>query len=205
MKKLKQILGVALVATMVLSSCTAEKRVYTKGYNINWYGGKSKVNQATANNSKSNEKTESLASVIVNKVSKTSEKEAMKMRAMNAVPFKTEKTASIVNNQVVTAAVVESVKRADLPKVVKKTIIRKAKKMNPEAMPVSGGKSQVVALVLAVVIGGLGIHRFYLGYTWQGVVQLLTAGACGVWTLIDIIRIATGDLGPNGGRYDKTL
>ena len=69
----------------------------------------------------------------------------------------------------------------------------------------SGGKSQLVALLLCLVIGGLGIHRFYLGYTWQGVVQLLTAGGCGIWALIDLIRIITGDLQPKDGKYSKTL
>lgn len=68
-----------------------------------------------------------------------------------------------------------------------------------------GGKSQVIALILVLLVGGLGIHRFYLGYTWQGVVQLLTGGGCGVWALIDLIRIITGDLGPKDGSYDKTL
>lgn len=68
-----------------------------------------------------------------------------------------------------------------------------------------GGKSQLVALLLVILVGGLGIHRFYLGYTWQGVVQLLTLGGCGIWALIDLIRIITGDLEPKNGPYDKTL
>lgn len=68
-----------------------------------------------------------------------------------------------------------------------------------------GGKSQVVALILCIVVGGIGIHRFYLGYTWQGIVQLLTLGGCGIWSLIDLIRIITGDLQPKHGRYAKTL
>ena len=67
------------------------------------------------------------------------------------------------------------------------------------------GKSQVTALILVAFIGGLGIHRFYLGYTWQGIVQLLTLGGCGVWALIDLIRIITGDLQPKDGSYAKTL
>lgn len=67
------------------------------------------------------------------------------------------------------------------------------------------GKSQVIALILVALIGGLGIHRFYLGYTWQGIVQLLTLGGCGVWALIDLIRIITGDLQPKDGSYAKTL
>jgi len=68
-----------------------------------------------------------------------------------------------------------------------------------------GGKSQLVALILCGVVGYLGIHRFYLGYIWQGIVQLLTAGLCGIWTLIDFIRILTGDLVPKDGSYDQTL
>ena len=67
------------------------------------------------------------------------------------------------------------------------------------------GKSQLVALLLVLFIGILGIHRFYLGYTWQGIVQLLTLGVCGIWTLIDTIRIITGDLGPKDGPYSETL
>lgn len=68
-----------------------------------------------------------------------------------------------------------------------------------------GGKSQVIALILCICVGGLGIHRFYLGYTWQGIVQLLTLGGCGIWSLIDLIRIITGDLQPKDGSYDQTL
>lgn len=69
----------------------------------------------------------------------------------------------------------------------------------------AGGKSQVIALILCLLVGTLGIHRFYLGYTWQGIVQLLTLGLCGVWTLIDLIRIITGDLKPKNGEYGTTL
>ena len=68
-----------------------------------------------------------------------------------------------------------------------------------------GNKSQLTALLLCIFLGGLGIHRFYLGYTWQGVVQLLTGGGCGIWALIDLVRIIIGDLKPKGGEYAKTL
>ncbi len=73
------------------------------------------------------------------------------------------------------------------------------------AAPASGEKSQVIALILVALLGGLGIHRFYLGYTWQGVVQLLTLGGCGVWALIDLVRIIMGTLKPKDGEYDVTL
>lgn len=69
----------------------------------------------------------------------------------------------------------------------------------------ASGKSQVVALLLVLFLGGLGIHRFYLGYTWQGIVQLLTLGGLGIWSTIDLIRIIIGDLQPKDGAYDKTF
>lgn len=67
------------------------------------------------------------------------------------------------------------------------------------------GKSQLTAALICFFIGGIGIHRFYLGYTWQGIVQVLTLGGCGIWALIDFVRILTGDLQPKDGSYDKTL
>lgn len=85
------------------------------------------------------------------------------------------------------------------------TVVEKANDDLSSPAAAGGGKSQVTALILVALIGGLGIHRFYLGYTWQGVVQLLTAGGCGVWALIDLIRIITGDLQPKDGSYSKTL
>jgi TM2 domain-containing membrane protein YozV len=67
------------------------------------------------------------------------------------------------------------------------------------------GKSQIVALILCLLVGGIGIHRFYLGYIGAGVIQLLTAGGCGIWALIDLIRIITGDLKPKDGNYSQTF
>lgn len=67
------------------------------------------------------------------------------------------------------------------------------------------GKSQLVALILVIFVGVLGIHRFYLGYTTYGIIQLLTGGGCGIWALIDLVRIATGDLKPMDGDYDEKL
>ena len=93
-------------------------------------------------------------------------------------------------------------------KVVQKKLKKKVK-ANPEmgATPVvAGDKSQLVALLLAIFVGVLGIHRFYLGYTGIGIIQILTAGGCGIWALIDLILIAVGKLGPaDGSSYDTTI
>lgn len=67
------------------------------------------------------------------------------------------------------------------------------------------GKSQLVAVLLCIFLGCLGVHRFYLGYTAIGIIQLITLGGCGIWALIDLIRIAVGDLEPKDGPYSDTL
>ena len=55
-------------------------------------------------------------------------------------------------------------------------------------------KSKVVALILSIFLGELGIDRFYLGYIGTGILKLITCGGFGIWWLIDLIMIATGKL-----------
>ncbi len=55
-------------------------------------------------------------------------------------------------------------------------------------------KEWLTALLLSLVVGFLGVDRFYLGYTGLGILKLLTGGGCGVWTVIDLILVATGKL-----------
>jgi len=38
-----------------------------------------------------------------------------------------------------------------------------------------GGKNRIVAGVLGILLGWLGIHKFYLGYTKQGIIMLLVS------------------------------
>lgn len=47
---------------------------------------------------------------------------------------------------------------------------------------------KVVAGILAILIGALGIHKFYLGYTKEGIIQLLLGLMCGIGGVIGIIE-----------------
>ena len=97
------------------------------------------------------------------------------------------------------------VKRATTNNVTIEQTLEEEEKAPISPAAASSGKSQIVATLLCFLVGWIGIHRFYLGYTWQGVVQILTLGGLGVWALIDLIRIILGDLEPKNGSYSKTF
>lgn len=60
-------------------------------------------------------------------------------------------------------------------------------------------KSKTTALILSILLGELGIDRFYLGYTGLGILKLITCGGFGIWWLVDVISIATGKLTAKDG------
>jgi len=54
-------------------------------------------------------------------------------------------------------------------------------------------KSIIAALVLCLLLGSIGAHRFYAGKTGSGILMMLTFGLLGIWTLVDLVVIATGN------------
>ena len=54
--------------------------------------------------------------------------------------------------------------------------------------------------ILPAMLGINGIHRFMTGKIGTGLLMLFTLGGCGVWTLIDLIVIATGGYKDGYGR-----
>lgn len=50
-------------------------------------------------------------------------------------------------------------------------------------------KEWLTTVLISFFLGGLGIDRFFLGYTGLGIAKLLTCGGLGIWSLIDFILI----------------
>jgi TM2 domain-containing membrane protein YozV len=72
--------------------------------------------------------------------------------------------------------------------------------VDPKGRPYSD-KSKIVAGILQIFLGGLGIGRFYVGSVGVGIAQLFTCGGLGLWALIDgIIFLTSNDRTDKQGR-----
>ncbi|WP_133912796.1 TM2 domain-containing protein [Streptomyces sp. NBC_00582] len=72
--------------------------------------------------------------------------------------------------------------------------------VDPLGRPYSD-KSKIVAGVLQLFLGTLGIGRFYVGSVGVGIAQLLTCGGLGFWALIDgILFLTSNDRTDSQGR-----
>lgn len=201
MKNIKTIGLAGLAAALLFASCSVEKRHYNKGFHVQWNNKAAKTTEQATNNVKpAMATTENTA--IVNPL------------ADEAAPTLTASTQTQVTAPVAAEKGVTTMAKAkqdtknptkvNETKAYTKAAVVKAK----EIAKTTGGKSQVIALVLCcigfVIIGGL--HRFYLGYIGIGIIQLLTGGGCLIWTIIDLVRILSGELGPkDGSGYSETL
>ena len=209
---------IAMVAILV-SSCstnaTFSKRYHSRGFNIAWGGG----SDANSNPVKQTPKKVKAKSDVVAVAQNTDNVtvQSVKSTENTAMEASTVNT-TVVSNNILAKNEVATVKNANQTSaqavksstvVSKKAAVNAISNTNTKAVKKNAdpgeGKSQLIALILCIFVGVLGIHRFYLGYTKEGVIQLLTAGGCGIWSLIDLVRIITGDLKPKDGDYTETL
>ena len=61
-------------------------------------------------------------------------------------------------------------------------------------------KKKIVALLLCLFLGVLGIHRFYVGKTGTGILYLLTGGLAGLGAIVDFFLIIFGSFKDKEGK-----
>ena len=66
-------------------------------------------------------------------------------------------------------------------------------------MTITSSKSRVVAFFLCLFFGILGIHNFYVGKIFWGLIYLLTFGLFGIGWVVDLIRILCGTFKDGAG------
>lgn len=178
-----------------------EKRLYTSGYHIDWHNGKHAKGTVETVEKREN------ASVA---------ETALETKSFHTVDVESANQVEAVEAEVVSASSDQQVVILSAPAALEArameasavsqndiapTIVA-ASKASKAAAPKGGDKEWLVAFLLCLFLGALGLHRFYLGYTWQGIVQLLTFGGFGIWAFIDLIRIAFKSLKPKNGDYN---
>ena len=206
--KNKTLLSLPLLCTIALiSSCSIKKRSFNSGYHIEWRKNLSsnKTNEkletsetdeiSIANNSL--DQSTITSANIENEIPVLSDKELNQDNPIeseiNSVadlkPELFDEVNSFSSQKTVVNRNTETRKQADF-KVHKK----KSEKSKNASGSGNGGKLQIVALILCILLGLLGVHRFYLGYNGLGILYLLTLGLFGIGWLIDIILLII----PNG-------
>ena len=60
-------------------------------------------------------------------------------------------------------------------------------------------KRKLAALILCILGGPLGLHRYYVGKIGTDILYTLTGGLCGIGWIIDIFRILLGSFRDNTG------
>ena len=65
-------------------------------------------------------------------------------------------------------------------------------------------KKRSVALLLCVLYGWLGLHRFYVGKAGTALLMMLTIGGFGIWYIIDLVWLVSGTFEDSEGKviYD---
>jgi TM2 domain-containing membrane protein YozV len=68
-------------------------------------------------------------------------------------------------------------------------------------------KSRLAVTLLSVlpplILPIHGIHRFYLGKIWTGILMLITLGGLWIWTIIDFVYAVSGSMKDKEGKLIK--
>lgn len=61
-------------------------------------------------------------------------------------------------------------------------------------------KNRILTFTLACLFGYWGLHRFYTGRFWTGLLMFLTGGGFAIWWIIDVLIILSGRFKDGEGR-----
>lgn len=226
-KNISRSLSISFIAlALLISSCstnaTITKRYHSRGFNIAWGGGGSDANNNVVKQtpkkvkSKSDmikvaQNTESLAVQTVNSSENAIVNPANQNPELYSNALMTQNGTSVNNYFKSTSDRVKS--SNSLTKTVKANVVSKPIiKANQKKYDPRNGRSWVAAMLICLLLGMFGLHRFYLGYNKIGLIQLVFGalyfftplwwtGLIVIWVIIDLVRILTKDLEPNGGYY----
>lgn len=196
MKKINYLLTGILAITIVLAGCSSQPK-YTafgggwgmekdKNFKTNQKSEIQSISKSTANASTVSQTISVNDLIEENQDRLTPEAKELVLKHAAIIKKHGNKTVNAAQAKVLNEKFTEN---KNATKSLKQTKVKNTK-------ATAGGLSDeaLIAAILCFFLGGLGIHRFYLGYTSIGIIQLLTGGGCGIWALIDFIRILTGDL-----------
>jgi|Laugresbdmm110sn_1035088.scaffolds.fasta_scaffold27882_2 TM2 domain-containing membrane protein YozV/uncharacterized protein (UPF0333 family) len=226
-KNISRSLSISFIAlALLISSCstnaTITKRYHSRGFNIAWGGGGSDANNNVVKQTPKKVKsksdmikvaqyTESLAVQTVNSSENAIVNPANQNPELYSNALMTQNGTSVNNYFKSTSDRVKS--SNSLTKTVKANVVSKPIiKANQKKYDPRNGRSWGAAMLICLLLGMFGLHRFYLGYNKIGLIQLVFGalyfstnlwwtGFIVIWVIIDLVRILTKDLEPNGGYY----
>jgi hypothetical protein len=188
---------------LFISSCSVEKRLYSSGYYVSWNKRHVTTSKSNLTNHELNNQTELAHSGSVVEIESKSSDQVFVQNVVeplinnnivessevtnysnSLISIETKQTASLIETKRVETKSDFQESKRDIKKNIKKS---KEARQN-------GGKLQIVALILCILLGLIGVHRFYLGYNGLGILYLLTLGIFGIGWIIDIILLII----PNG-------
>ena len=69
-----------------------------------------------------------------------------------------------------------------------------------ERSPGVSDYSRSIAMILVLLLGLVGGHRFYVGRVGTAFAMLFSLGGLGIWWLIDVVIVASGQLKDSDGK-----
>mgnify|MGYP001299452960 CR=1 FL=1 len=185
----------------VVSNKRIQKRKYTKGFNIkshnnnhilalkdqNTFDLSSEESKENNDNTNTDLVFASKEGVIIEQ-SITNQTLRTELKNLNSLLINEKKSSK--TNKAIDPVLLKDLKKEfkTNKKIVKETIKSLAKSGKKE--PVSGNE-KTVAIILLILVGALGIHKFYLGQIGPGILYLFTGGLCGIGLIIDLIKLLT--------------